>query len=195
MTEREQPGSNRRDLQSTELNTATLPIHDGKCRMEAILARMIDQCCWACAGGYFTGSVLSLQLGQRIPFNHPKARTKEVGEYVIFIQNGHWRICRGTCGIVSSCDLLEGQRVEYLSEIENTVLRSASIAPDTLDLTLQFDDDLRMDIFCNYLSGEVDNYWVGDQHDIYGVLYVDRTLHVSWERKQGRQTAQQDAAR
>lgn len=90
-----------------ETITSTLPTQVGTECIEAILKRMIGKSCWACVGGYFTGSVVSMNLGEKIPFEHPTARTKATGEFTVFIDGRFWRISRRGFCVVSSEDLLQ----------------------------------------------------------------------------------------
>lgn len=47
---------------------------------------------------------------------------------------------------------------------------------------MTFENGLQLDIFCNEVASELGNYSVGDQDNIYSVCYVERKVHVTWER-------------
>jgi hypothetical protein len=127
------------------------------------LADLRGKKCWSFIGGPGSGSMLTLDFGEKIPrkrpVSNPTLTTEQqnyVGEVCLFIQNAGWRIDDESsviCSSTSSNDL-DGPFGKGLRLILNQRVEKIVVAHPGLDLRIEFEGKMVLTVFCDQANSE-----------------------------------------
>lgn len=128
---------------------------------------LIGKACWGIAAGPNMGSVIDLELGEKIPLRQPgsSALTNDLcyyrGEYTVMIECS-WRLDakdRVICGWAES-NLEDGVLSHGLQLVLNQTVENVTVDPVTFDFSLYFSNALTLRGFCDQTdaSAQSDNY-------------------------------------
>jgi hypothetical protein len=133
-------------------------------QFESDLLTILGLTCWGAIAGEGTGSMITLDFGERIPITPPlrnETLSNELrhfqGQYCIFVEGCSWRLEEEKRIICSWGDAPNtiGREVERLVGCQ---LTKAELPYWTLDLRLSFDDKYVLYLFCDQTTGALDNY-------------------------------------
>jgi hypothetical protein len=149
-----------------------------------ILERMIGERCWSCVAMEFTGTVVSLDFGDPIPWSSKRqGEPPELrGVFGAFIEGAAWRLLLGDVPVMTSATAMTEQRAAEMSVIINSPIKWCSIVPETFDLSITFASGVRLDVFCNCFDESLDNYTLNYMDEYYAVKFKDGQLVVILER-------------
>ena len=134
------------------------------------MAELVGKECWSVIAGSGTGSIVTLNFGERIPVKRwlsnetlsSDSRRFE-GEYALYIECG-WRV-RSPQGMIcswSSDNAANGPMLTGLQQLEGGTTSVVEISEETYDLRVEFEDGLSLDVFCDQVDTDpeasVDNY-------------------------------------
>lgn len=131
---------------------------------ESDLSNIVGLTCWGAIAGEGTGSMITLDFGERIPIDPPlgnKALSNELrhfrGQYCIFVEGCSWRLEEKETII---CSWGEEQNTigKEVQRLVGCQLTKAELPNWTLDLKLSFDDQYLLYLFCDQTAGTLDNY-------------------------------------
>lgn len=125
--------------------------------------------CWSVVAGSSTGSMVTLDFGDRIPRKRPMKNPNLspeqrgfVGEFSMYLQDAAWRLDGRRGPICSSSDDndLDGPMVTGLRQLKGRVVKEARIRNSVGDLELAFNGEHVLHVFCVQTNSEddVDNY-------------------------------------
>ena len=124
--------------------------------------------CWACVAGRGTGSMVSLDFGEkikhRIPITNPhisEEARKFKGEYSLFIEGCAWRIedKEKVLGCSDSSNEPDGAMIQSLSQLINKKVVSVSLKYPSFDFSFLFEQGVSLHSFCfSNTADELDNY-------------------------------------
>jgi hypothetical protein len=129
---------------------------------------LIGKECWSIIGGAGTGSNISLAFGEKVPKKRPlknRSLTDEErnfnGEFSLYI-TCTWRIdseLEVACGCRED-NSAKGPMLRGLQKLVNQRVISVCLSPPALDLSLTFENNLSLRIFCDQtsLDEDHDNY-------------------------------------
>jgi hypothetical protein len=143
--------------------------------VERILQNLVGKCCWGFVAGEGTGSTVSLDFGKKVPLQVPNKnplltedQRKYEGEINLFIESP-WTLTSES-GIVCSSDDPDdndGPMVQGLWKIVNKQVRNVKILKPSHDLIINFEGKFTLNIICNQMENEYDNYSVFMGNEIY----------------------------
>jgi len=121
------------------------------------LHQLLGQSCWGYVGGIPTGSIISLDFGQKVKRNQ-KINNKHlttdqqhyVGQFSLMIWCA-WRLDEGDtviCGWNDSNEI-NGPMLNGLDKLVNRLVKAVKVEKPAYDLMLQFEDELYLKIFCD----------------------------------------------
>lgn len=127
------------------------------------LADLQGKECWSFIGGPGTGSMLTLDFGEKMlrerPVRNPTLTTEQrnyIGEIRLFIQNAGWRIDDDSsviCSSTSSNDL-DGSFGKGLRLILNQRVERIVVSHPGLDLRIEFEGKMVLTVFCDQANSE-----------------------------------------
>lgn len=129
---------------------------------------LISQPCWGVVAGKGTGSVISLNFGNKLPLQQPiknihlsEDQQKYEGEIGLFIECV-WRIdseVKVICGCWED-NTKDGPMLKGLQNIVGQKVGSIQLCLPAWDLAIHFSNLMVLQIFCDHtdLSDTVDNY-------------------------------------
>ncbi|MHB1158395.1 MAG: hypothetical protein ACYC26_16345 [Phycisphaerales bacterium] len=147
------------------------------------LNRLIGKPCWSIVAGPPCGSHVSMCLGEQILRSRELSNShltndqrKYDGEFAIFIESAAWRLDQGAEVITGSTDPNDnnGPMIQGLARIINTRVKEICLSVPGLDLTLLFDNELVLKIFCDQLTEIGDNYSYFDPDSVYAIMCRSR---------------------
>lgn len=146
-------------------------------RITDITNLLIGKACWGITGGEGTGSVIGIDIGEKIVRKKPlkneylsKDQKAYQGEYDLFVECS-WRIDSTEeviCGSKDAIDNLDAM-VKGLNRLVGQKIVSVEASIPAYDLEICFDNDLKLKIFCdetNESEGN-DNYTIGTPNGNY----------------------------
>lgn len=135
--------------------------------------------CWSIIAGKGTGSIISLNIGNRIPLDKissnnkiPDIARRYTGEYGIFIECA-WRldnINEVICGSQSSNED-NGPMLTGLQQLVPSHISDIQLYEPAKDLKIIFDNEYQLNIFCDNTNPE-------DYEDNYSLFTPDITFLV-----------------
>ena len=135
----------------------------------AALSAARNNTCWRISRG--RSSSLSLEFGRKITRTPPKigynGETLTKGEYSLLVMST-WRL-RKNSGIVLSTWCNQTESAQRFTVLENLVLRDFVITSPTLDLTLQFENEWYLDIFCDIVDNDAEHYFYSTFTELFTV--------------------------
>lgn len=133
-----------------------------------VVSKLRDKKCWSIVAGSGTGSIITMNFGEKVPLKRwlgnetldPETRRFE-GEYALYIECA-WRI-RSSEGVIcswTSDNSPGGEMLFGLGRLEGTTVTAVDLRDGSYDLRLEFNDGLILDVFCDQLDPEegIDNY-------------------------------------
>lgn len=124
--------------------------------------------CWGFAAGSGTGSMVTLHFGEKIVRESPlknKYLSEDMrnyeGEQCLYLEDCDWRIQTSTSVLASSLSSNEegGEMLVALNQLVGKRVTAAQLELPSFDLRLEFENDLRLVVFCFGKSLEdLDNY-------------------------------------
>lgn len=142
------------------------------------ISALVGRECWSAVAGAGTGSVVSLQFGEKVrrsqrftnPYLSPEAQEFD-GEYILFIECA-WRLDSETAVVCSWTDdnSADGSMLAGLRQLQGQKVTDYKLSTPAQDLDLEFEGGLIIHVFCDQ-SGtpDADNYAFIDQASIYVV--------------------------
>ncbi|PQO40134.1 hypothetical protein [Blastopirellula marina] len=136
------------------------------------LAFLVGQPCWGIVGGAGTGSMISLRLGQKIPRDVPLTNDKlsrEIrendAEFEACLFCCSWRLVSPAAIVCSgawSSNEPDGPMLAGLAQLQQQKISEIKLTPETLDLSLTFENGLRLDVFNDYPAESPDHtaFWI-----------------------------------
>lgn len=132
------------------------------------IKKMVGQPCWGFVAGEGTGSVVSLQIGGKVPrtilINNPSLTIEQqqnTGEYVLLIECA-WRLETKTKVICGAWDdnSENGSMKKGLRHLLGHKIEFIDLSKPGLDLKIGFDNGFMLQIFCDStnLKDKTDNY-------------------------------------
>ena len=147
--------------------------------MNTVTSQLVGKSCWGFAAGSGTGSIVSFEFGNKIP-RIKKLRNPTLTEDMR-LYNGElyiriscvWRISSLSKVICSSSDSndSDGPMLMGLNKILNTPIVNVMVQNVTYDCTVNFENKMKLDIFCNETNDidGFDNYVFRDRKKYYVV--------------------------
>ena len=145
--------------------------------------------CWSVIAGEGTGSHIELYFGKKILRKHPLKNpylSKEVrkfdSEFSLFAEECSWRLESDReviCGSMSENDN-DGVMLSGLMRLLNQKVHDVLVLTPSLDLKIEFNNNLRLVLFCNTGSDD-DNYSFSSLSNIfivqgYGQMVVEKKV-------------------
>jgi hypothetical protein len=152
-----------------------------------ILRQLKGQRCWECAAAPVTGTTLSLNFGTKLswaPIGNRENIEDYFGEFGIMLEGAAWRILNRDTAIMTSDAKMTEQRASDLAVFCGKLVLEASVDVFTLDLTILFEGELRLDVFCNCFDESLDNYTISHEHSYYSIRARERRLSVFEEKEE-----------
>lgn len=155
----------------------------------ASLNRLVGQVCWGFAAGKGTGSVISLDIGEKVlresPLKNPHLTAKQrkyKAEFDLFIQCA-WRLESKTQVICGAWDDNSegGDMLEGLQRLVGQAINSIKVSKPAFDLAVNFNNGLVLRIFCEQTNQ-------AEMEDNYSV-FLPNTIYVVGNRSQLRRAA------
>ncbi|MFD0893726.1 hypothetical protein KBB96_08890 [Luteolibacter ambystomatis] len=131
------------------------------------LSDFVGKECWRTLAGKGTGSMFTLDLGEKIqrlrplPSKHLDETIRNFeGEYSLYVTFGDWRV-EGPEGVICtsrSSNEKDGEMVTGLKRLEGEKIVEASMTGASRDLLLAFSSGLVLRVFVNAVDDEEDDY-------------------------------------
>ncbi len=145
----------------------------------SVLEQLVGRSCWGFAAGSGTGSVVSLQIGEKVPHKlqltnrHISEDLRRFsGEFVILIECV-WRLDSKSKIVTGAWDdnRRDGPMLKGLDRIVGRKIERIEIVEPGLDLNLWFENGLVLRVFCDQINeiDATDNYSVFTPALIYCV--------------------------
>ena len=157
--------------------------------LQTHLNSLVGQKCWSVIAGAGTGSTLHVFFGAQILRARPirnrwltEAERTHEGEFSLFVECA-WRLERGNTMVCGSTDdeRNDGPMVQGLAQLVGRTIEGVTLNTPVPDLTVGFDDSLRLVVFCDQTNVEAgyDNYSVRARDTIIivgsrGVLQLEQ---------------------
>lgn len=157
---------------------------DASSRLNEILMKLKGKQCWRCSAMVVTGTAISLNFGNRIPWAAigNRENIEDVfGEFGLMIEGAAWRVLRENQAVMTSDTIMTDERAVELCVFEGKSVIAASVCSLTLDLTIAFEMGLRLDVFCNCFDETLCNYTISQGHSYYSARARNRVLLVCEE--------------
>lgn len=135
--------------------------------------------CWAVTGGKGTGSIITLDFGNKIPRKIPlqnqhisieKQKFNAETSLVIYCA---WRVDSAEYVLCGSNDSTEedGVMLQGLKKIVGTHVQAVTVTFPGYDLSIEFNNGLTLHLFCTMMDAEVDgdNYVLFEDGYAFGV--------------------------
>ena len=150
--------------------------------------------CWSVAAGSGTGSMATLNFGERIkrcrPIKNPMISVDSQnfeGEYCLYLENCDWRLQTSAKVIASSASSNHegGVMVTAFNQIVGRKVIDIALDITSFDIIIEFENGIRLTTFCLGASDEeLDNYTFFTPRAIYtakfsGVLVRDFRRNVN----------------
>ncbi|MEO6393331.1 MAG: hypothetical protein ABIP75_15895 [Pyrinomonadaceae bacterium] len=139
-----------------------------KAEFEASINQLVGKPCWGFVAGAPRGSVVSLDIGRKLPSESPRKNThltveqrRYDAEFILFI-HCVWRLdskSKVVCGAWSD-NRKGGAMLKGLQRLVGEVIHSVSLSKPAFDLQLTFSNKLVLSVFCDAVNeaDEYDNY-------------------------------------
>lgn len=136
-------------------------------KIKSCLDSLILTKCWAVFAGPGTGSMVSMDFGQRVrrsvPLKNPTLSSSQrefEGEIKIFIQNAQWELLQKGTRICNSDDdnRIDGPIVSGLSRLIGKQVHTADVISHFGDLEIGFGDGFQLKITCARIAQDSDCY-------------------------------------
>jgi hypothetical protein len=133
-------------------------------RLDLELLKLVSKECWRIVAGKGTGSVVSLQIGDKIPRKRrvdnpalPSDIQNFEGEYIVFVECV-WRldaVNEVICGAWND-NSEGGKMLKGLKRLVGQRVTSVTLGRPGFDLEIGFSNDLKLKLFCDQ-TNEIDN--------------------------------------
>jgi hypothetical protein len=146
------------------------------------LSRLVGQRCWSLVAGPGTGSHLAMDFGgkveREVPLSNPhltEDQRRYAGEFALFI-TCTWRLDRDAVITGSDDSNAEGDgMLTGLQQLVDRAVQAVDCDPIAYDLTVHFEDDYRLTVFCDQIDSEsADNYTLFSPERIFGIETMGR---------------------
>lgn len=154
-----------------------------------VLSDLVGAECWSVVAGAGTGSVILLQIGEKLPRDKviPNPHLSEDarrfdGEFHLYVE-AVWRLDSHKGVVCGAWDdnRAGGPMLKGLSRLRGSIVESFDLEEVGMDLVFKFSNNLKLKIFCDQLNeaDQGDNYTLGTQGDSY---IVGRRSILRWEK-------------
>lgn len=146
------------------------------------IQRLIGNRCWRITAGRITGSRMNLDFGDRMKTEVGKdRRIDECGVFGLQIGSAQWRVTDQAGRIhATSLDLLDRSAPAGIgiAQLKDRLVRSVIVHNRFFDLTIVFEGNWELAVFCNDSEQTADNYTFSEFDKYYVVQCVDNQLVV-----------------
>ena len=150
---------------------------------EPMIRQLIGNRCWRITAGRITGSRMNLDFGDRIKTEVGKdRRIDEFGVFGLQIGNAQWRITDQAGRVMAtSLDLLDRSAPAGIgiTQLRDRLVESVFIHNRFFDLTIVFEGNWELAVFCNDSEEPAENYAFSEIQKYYTVRCIDKRLEVS----------------
>jgi hypothetical protein len=137
--------------------------------LRSLVGKLVANPCWGVSAGGCTGSMFILSLGpktrRRTPVrnpNLPELQRLYEAELRVYVECAAWRLEDKRGVITSSSDdsSPDGPMVSGLSQLVGRSVAAARVIPPCMDCDIEFENGLRLLIFCDQVQEDLPNYTV-----------------------------------
>ena len=150
---------------------------------ERTIQRLIGNRCWRITAGQITGSRMNLDFGDRLKREVGKdRRIDEFGLFGLQIGNAQWRVTDQDGRLMAtSLDLLDSTAPAGIgtAQLKDKLVQSVMMNHRFFDLTIGFEENWELAVFCNDSEEPADNYTFSEFQTYYSVECVDKQLVVN----------------
>ena len=150
---------------------------------EPMIRQLIGNRCWRITAGRITGSRMNLDFGDRMKTEVGKdRRIDECGVFGLQIGIAQWRVSDQEGRVhATSLDLLDRSAPAGIgiAQLKDRLVRSVIVNNRFFDLTIDFEGNWELAVFCNDSEEPADNYTFSEFEKYYSVECVDKQLVVN----------------